>query len=92
MIPPAHSGRIELRAILPVGSQSPFLFHSVRAYSIVGVNLLFSFHSVRAYPIVPRGGKELKEIASLTGYATKQSFLNTFKKYFHDIPDSFRKN
>jgi AraC-like DNA-binding protein len=36
--------------------------------------------------------KPIKEIASLTGYATKQSFLNAFKKYFHDTPGSFRKN
>jgi len=28
----------------------------------------------------------------LTGYATKQSFLNAFKRYFHDTPGSFRKN
>ncbi len=36
--------------------------------------------------------KPIKEIASLTGYATKQSFLNAFKRYFHDTPGSFRKN
>ena len=36
--------------------------------------------------------KPIKEIASLTGYSTKQSFLNAFKKYFHDTPGSFRKN
>jgi AraC-like DNA-binding protein len=36
--------------------------------------------------------KPLKEIASLTGYSTKQSFMNAFKKYFHDTPGSFRKN
>lgn len=36
--------------------------------------------------------KPIKEIASLTGYATKQSFLNAFKKYYHDTPGSFRKN
>jgi AraC family transcriptional regulator, transcriptional activator of the genes for pyochelin and ferripyochelin receptors len=36
--------------------------------------------------------KPIKEIAALTGYATKQSFLNAFKKYFHDTPGSFRKN
>jgi AraC family transcriptional regulator, transcriptional activator of the genes for pyochelin and ferripyochelin receptors len=36
--------------------------------------------------------KPIKEIASLTGYATKQSFLNAFKKHFHDTPGSFRKN
>ena len=35
--------------------------------------------------------KPIKEIAALTGYATKQSFLNAFKKYFHDTPGSFRK-
>lgn len=35
--------------------------------------------------------KPIKEIASLTGYATKQSFLNAFKKYFQDTPGSFRK-
>jgi AraC-like DNA-binding protein len=36
--------------------------------------------------------KPIKEIAALTGYATKQSFLNAFKKYFHDTPGAFRKN
>jgi AraC-like DNA-binding protein len=36
--------------------------------------------------------KPIKEIASLTGYATKQSFLSAFKRYFHDTPGSFRKN
>lgn len=36
--------------------------------------------------------KPIKEIATLTGYSTKQSFLNAFKKYFHDTPGSFRKN
>ncbi|MEI9809095.1 MAG: helix-turn-helix domain-containing protein [Bacteroidota bacterium] len=36
--------------------------------------------------------KPLKEIASLTGYSTKQSFMNAFKKYFNDTPGSFRKN
>lgn len=36
--------------------------------------------------------KPIKEIAALTGYATKQSFLNAFKRYFHDTPGSFRKN
>ncbi|MDP4264532.1 MAG: AraC family transcriptional regulator [Bacteroidota bacterium] len=36
--------------------------------------------------------KPIKEIASLTGYSTKQSFLNAFKKYFHDTPGAFRKN
>lgn len=36
--------------------------------------------------------KPIKEIAMLTGYSTKQSFLNAFKKYFHDTPGSFRKN
>ncbi len=34
----------------------------------------------------------LKEIASLTGYASIQSFLRAFKKYFHNTPGSFRKN
>ena len=36
--------------------------------------------------------KPIKEIAILTGYATKQSFLNAFKRYFHDTPGAFRKN
>jgi AraC-like DNA-binding protein len=36
--------------------------------------------------------KPIKEIASLTGYSTKQSFLNAFKKYFHDTPCSLRRN
>ena len=36
--------------------------------------------------------KPIKEIAVLTGYATKQSFLNAFKRYFHDTPGAFRKN
>jgi two-component system response regulator YesN len=36
--------------------------------------------------------KPIKEIAALTGYSTKQSFLNAFKRYFHDTPGSFRKN
>jgi len=36
--------------------------------------------------------KPIKEIAHLTGYASKQSFLNAFKKYFHNTPGSLRKN
>jgi len=36
--------------------------------------------------------KPIKEIATLTGYSSKQSFTNAFKKYFHDTPGSFRKN
>jgi AraC-like DNA-binding protein len=36
--------------------------------------------------------KPIKEIALLTGYSTKQSFMNAFKKYFHHTPGSFRKN
>jgi AraC family transcriptional activator of pyochelin receptor len=36
--------------------------------------------------------KPIKEIAHLTGYASKQSFLNAFKKHFHNTPGSLRKN
>ena len=35
--------------------------------------------------------KPLKEIASLTGYATKQSFINAFKKYFKETPGAYRR-
>ena len=35
--------------------------------------------------------KPIKEIATLTGYATKQSFMHAFKKFFHDTPGSFRR-
>lgn len=36
--------------------------------------------------------KPIKAIARLTGYSTKQSFFNAFKKYFHETPGSVRKN
>lgn len=36
--------------------------------------------------------KPVKEIAVLTGYASGQSFISAFKKYFKATPGSFRKN
>lgn len=36
--------------------------------------------------------KPIKEIATMTGYSTRQSFLSAFKRYFRDTPGSFRKN
>lgn len=36
--------------------------------------------------------KPIKAIARLTGYSTKQSFFNAFKKYFHETPGAVRKN
>ena len=33
----------------------------------------------------------IKEVARRTGYTSKQSFQNAFKKYFDETPGSFRK-
>ena len=46
----------------------------------------------KAKNLVLETDKPIKEIARITGYSTKQSFLNAFKKYFHNTPGSLRKS
>lgn len=45
----------------------------------------------KAWVLLLETDKPLKEIAHLTGYTTKQTFLNAFKKYFNATPGSLRK-
>jgi len=63
-----------------------------KVFGISMFDYLIQTKMQKAKKILLETDKPIKEIAHLTGYASKQSFLNAFKKYFRSTPGSFRKN
>jgi len=62
---------------------------------IFGISMFDYFMQTKmqkAKKLILETDKPIKEIARITGYSTKQSFLNAFKKYFHNTPGSLRKS
>lgn len=62
---------------------------------IFGISIFEYFLQTRmrvARDLLLQTDKPIKEIALLTGYSSKQSFLHAFKKFYHDTPGSYRRN
>jgi AraC-like DNA-binding protein len=63
-----------------------------KIFSISMFDYLIQTKMQKAKKLLLETDMPIKEIAHRTGYASKQSFLNAFKKYFHNTPGSLRKN
>lgn len=93
IIDTTFGGHITLSAIARQVSMNEFKLKS-GFRDIFGIGMfeyLLKLRMLQARKLLLETDKPIKEIAMLTGYSTKQSFLTAFKKYYSETPGSIRR-
>jgi AraC-like DNA-binding protein len=93
IIDTAFGGHLTLSAISRQVSMNEFkLKNGFRDVFGIGMfEYLLKLRMLQARKLLLETDKPIKEIAMLTGYSTKQSFLTAFKKYYSETPGSIRR-